>query len=159
MGKMRNSLIAALLLVNSLTAPALAQSVRAPVGNVIMARAGTSPLFVWNATPYVVQLGSDKLLGDPGLRALEATALSVLADKSRSLTATNVGIRVVYEKTGDVSPLYRTATFEGLEEVFTITADRKMLLASQQSFLTAVQDGKPAQGLKVDVSGALPPPY
>jgi hypothetical protein len=159
MDQTRNSLVAALLLVSSLTAPALAQSVRAPVGNVIMARAGTSPLFVWNATPYVVQLGSDKMLGVPGLRALEATALSVLADKSQSLTATNVGIRVVYEKTGDVSPLYRTTTFEGLEEVFTITVDRKTLLKSQQSLVTAVQGGKPAQGLKIDVSGALPPPY
>jgi hypothetical protein len=154
-----NRVIIALAAVILAGTPALAQSVRPLAGTVIMARAGAAPLYVWNATPYVAQLGTDKLLGDPGLHALEATAVTALAEKAKSQTSSTIAVRVVYEKTGAVSPLYRTATFEGLEDVFTITADRKALVGSAAAWATSLQGGKTPQGLTIAVTGALPTPY
>jgi hypothetical protein len=154
-----NRVIIALAAVMLAATPALAQSVRPLAGTVIMARAGASPLYVWNATPYVAQLGTDKMFGDPGLHAIEATAVTTLAEKAKSQTSSTIAIRVVYEKTGAVSPLYRTATFEGLEDVLTITADRKALLASASPWVTSLQAGKSPQGLTIAVTGALPTPY
>jgi hypothetical protein len=146
-----------LLLMSFLSAPALADAVRSIQGNVIMARAGDAPLFVWNATPYVGQLVNDKVLGDAGMRALEATALNALAQKARALDQKTVGMRVIYEKTGAVSPLYQTATFEGMEDVVTLTADRKALEAGLSAWTSQIQAGATPKGLTLAVTGKLPP--
>jgi hypothetical protein len=148
---------ATLLLGAFLVAPALADTVRPLAGNVIMARGGSTPLYVWNATPYVAQLVTDKLLGDPGLHALEATAVTALADKAKSATADTLSMRVVYEKTGAVSPIYGTPTMAGVETVVTLTAERKSLIASGAAWATQVGGGTTPAGLTLAVSGALPP--
>jgi hypothetical protein len=149
------ALAAALFLC--LAVPAPAATTRPLDGTVIMARAGANPLFVWNATPYVAKLRSDAVDGPTALHALEATAADSLASKASALTSATVGMRVVYEKTGAVSELYRTATFEGLEEVLTMTVNRKALLASNGAWASALQNGHTPAGVTIHLTGALPP--
>ncbi len=142
-----------------LAAPALAAQVRPLQGNVIMAKSTpAAALYVWNATPYVTQLVGDKLLGDPGMRAIEATALKALVAKAKGVHATELSIHVLYEKTGAVSPVYGTPTFMGMEKVATLRATRKRLLASGASWVDAVAAGTTPPGLTVEVTGKLPPP-
>jgi hypothetical protein len=158
MNRLSITLFTAMFLSSAISVSA-AQAARPLTGSVIMARAGTNPLYVWNATPYIAQLGTDKQLGEPGLRNLEATAVTALAEKASTLSSQTVSMRAVYEKTGAVSPLYRTSTFEGLEDVMTITVDRKALLASTAAWVTALEAGTTPHGVKIDITGALPPPY
>ena len=127
-------------------------------GQVILARTGSSALYIWDATPYVAQLVADGDLGSDGMRALEATALRALADRAKGSSADSVALRVVFQKSGAVSPVYGTATFEGMEEVMTLKAERKPLLAAATAWIEDLLHGKPASGLAIDVTGKLPPP-
>jgi hypothetical protein len=152
-----NRIALVVALVSLLAVPALAATTRPLDGTVIMARAGASPLYVWNATPYVAKLNSDAVYGPAALHALEATAVLTLASKAAALTSPSVGMRVVYEKTGAVSELYRTATFEGLEEVLTVTVDRKALAHSSSLWTSALEGGHTPPGVTIHLTGALPP--
>ncbi|MDE2482725.1 MAG: hypothetical protein KGN02_11090 [bacterium] len=148
-------ILAAFALASSV---ALAADVRPLAGSIVMARAGSSPIFLWNATDYVAKLVSDKVLGDDGMHALEATAVTGLAQKVASSSAATVAIRVVYAKTGAVSPVYGTPTFTGMENVLTISAPRGALVKNAGPWATQLADGKVPAGVKIVVSGKLPPP-
>jgi len=157
---MRNHLgrVGALLALATLcTAIAAAQSVRPVQGSVILARAGSAALYIWNATPYVAQLVSDKRLGDGGLNELEATALSILTERAKAAASDTLTVRVFYEKSGAVSPAYGSATFEGMEQLLTLSAERKALGESGSHWSAELLGGKTPTGLSVSVTGALPP--
>jgi hypothetical protein len=141
-----------------LIGPMLASAAVRPVeGTLVMARGGAQPLYLWNATNYVAHLVTDKLLGTDGMRALEASALQALVEKISGNTAKVVSLRVVYAKTGAVSPAYGTPTFAGMENVLTVTADRQSLLKHVASWQANIASGRTPAGVRIEVSGALPP--
>lgn len=132
-------------------------AVRPVEGPVLLARAGTDAQYLWNASLYVTHLLADKQGGSDGIHALEATAISALADKSRASQATTVRIKVVYAKTGDVSPVYGTATFTGMEDVLTLSAARSDLAKHAAEWTQQLAAGHVPAHLKVDMTGTLPP--
>jgi len=135
-----------------------APAVRPASGAVIMAKAsGDSTLFIWDATPYVTQLVSDKMLGDDGLHAIEATAIQALADKVKKASTAAVTVRELYSKTGAVSPVYGSPTFAGVERVVTIGAQRAALEKNAEAWSASLAKGTIPQGVTIDISGKLPP--
>ncbi len=111
--------LAALAALAGTPPPAAGQSVP---GHVILAKISGDALLLWDATPEVAAVVDGKLPDDAANERLERDALRVLADefpkveRSRSIT-----LRVLYDKTGDVSPVYGTATFAGVETYATLT--------------------------------------
>jgi hypothetical protein len=146
-----------LLTLATCTDYAFADATRPLQGTVILVHGGNAAIFLWNATPYVAQLVVEKTLGDDGMRAMEGTAVTALAAKAPSSTAATVSLRVLYEKTAAVSPAYGGPTLQGMENVMTLTADRKQLTQNATAWATSLQKGSVPSGLKVEVTGALPP--
>jgi hypothetical protein len=152
------ALVAAATLASAVFAPASAEPAVRPVeGPVLLSRAGADAQYLWNATLYVTHLVADKQGGADGVHALEATAIAALADKSKSSQATTVRIKVVYAKTGDVSPVYGTATFTGMENVLTLSAARSDLSKHAAEWTRQFAAGQVPAPVKVDMTGTLPP--
>jgi hypothetical protein len=137
---------------------AFAEPVRPVRGAVIVAQ--TSPgdaRLIWDATDYVTQLVAEKIAGDRGVRAIEATALRALAEKGKTLSATMLTLSVTYAKTGAVSPVYRSATFAGFEPLVTIAAKRAALAEHAAAWSAQLANGTIPRGVTVSVTGKLPP--
>jgi hypothetical protein len=145
-----------LLCASTLTA-AIAGSIRPAAGPVILARSGAQSTYLWDATPYVAQLVAEKNVGDGGLRTLEGTAVNILHDKARSSQAKTLTLRVVYTRSGAVSPVYGTLTFNGVEKLATFTVARAAITKGGAAWASNVADGKIPHDLKVQITGKLPP--
>lgn len=135
-----------------------APEIRPVSGAVIVTR--TTPAeagLLWDATPFVTQLVSEQLTDERGMRALEATALSALAEKGKSLAAPALTLKVTYARTGEVSPVYKSVTFAGFEPLLTIGAKRAALAQHAGAWSAQLAKGTIPQGLRVSVTGKLPP--
>jgi hypothetical protein len=154
---MRAILCSILLLASSVDI-ASADPIRPVLGPVILARTGVQSTYLWDATPYVTQLVADKDLGDTGMRALLGTAMSVIRLKAQTSHSKTLSLRVVYTRSGAVSPAYGTLTFNGVEKVATLTASRDSILKLGAGWAQEVADGKNPHGLAVEITGKLPPP-
>jgi len=134
-----------------------AETVRPFQGNLILARSGAQSTYLWDATDYVTQLVSDNDVGAAGMRDLQATAVRALAGKVRNSKSKTILLSVMYTKTGAVSPVYGTATFAGVEKVLTLTARgieiRKNGLEDAEMLLV----GRAPRGIKIIITGVLPP--
>ena len=135
-----------------------ADSVRPAVGPVILARSGIQATYLWDASPYVAQLVVESNVGDTGLRALEGTAVSVLRDKAILSHAKILILRVVYTRSGAVSPVYKTLTFEGVEKLAVLSVAREAVVQHGAAWPQDVEDGRIPPDLKVEITGKLPPP-
>ncbi len=136
---------------------AFAAQVRPVRGPVILARSGATSTYLWDASPYVAQLVSEKNLGDVAMRALEGTAVSVLREKAKSSHSKMLLLRIVYTRSGAVSPAYGTLTFNGVEKLATVTAARDAILKKGSAWPQNVTDGKIPRELKLEITGNLPP--
>jgi len=154
---LKRALICTVFVFVSAIGVARAESIRPVAGPVILARSGVQSTYLWDATPYVAQLVADKNVGDAGLRALEGTAVSVLRDKAASSHAKTLILRVVYTRSGEVSPVYGTLTFNGVEKLATLTAARDAIVKYGAAWAQDVADGRIPRELKVAISGKLPP--
>jgi len=142
----------------ALSGSAYAEPVRPISGAIIVAQ--TSPAgarLIWDATEYVTQLVADKLGGDAGVHAIEATALRALAEKGKALSATTLTLSVTYAKTGAVSPVYGSATFAGFEPLLTIAVKRGPLVEHAAAWSAQLANGTLPRGVTVSVTGKLPP--
>ena len=132
--------------------------VRPVLGAVIVTRtAPAEAALLWDATSYVTQLLSEKITDEPGMRALEATALRALAEKGKSLAAPELTLKVTYAKTGAVSPVYRSVTFAGFEQLVTIVAKRVALEQHADAWSLQLANGTIPKGVRITVTGKLPP--
>ena len=133
-------------------------AVRPLSGAVIVTR--TTPAdaaLIWDATPYVTQLVSERMTDERGMRALEATALRALADKGKTLGVATLTLKVTYARTGAVSPVYGGVTFDGFESVVTIVAARAALARNAGAWSGQLANGTVPKGVRVSVTGKLPP--
>lgn len=92
-----------------------------------------------------------------GLRDIEATAVRALADKAASLKKRSGVLRVLYARTGAVSPIYGSPTFEGTERLMTLSATGSALQRDAGVWIAQVLRGNIPIGLKITVTGKLPP--
>jgi hypothetical protein len=135
------------LLFLSLLAP-LASIADEP-GSVIMAKAGESPLFIWDATPVVAIEVKQKQDTQTSLAHLEAAAARILIAKMQGMKSLQqASVRVVYQKIGAVNPQYGQATMAGIENLVTVHATRAAAehaattVTSLPADFTATVDGK-----------------
>lgn len=152
------TLIVTVLAFASTLSAALSDTIRPATGPVILARSGAQSTYLWDATPYVAQLMTDKNVGDAGLHTLEGTAVSVLHDKALSSHAKTLILRVVYTRSGAVSPIYGSLTFNGVEKLATFTASRNSAVKYGAAWSQEVIAGKIPHDLDVQITGKLPPP-
>jgi hypothetical protein len=132
-------------------------AIRPMEGAFILARSGPQSTYLWDASPYVAQLVSDKVLGDQGMQALEATAVSELAVRAKSSSAQTLTVSIVYQRTGAVSPAYGVATFNGVEKVCTIVVSRVDVAKNGVMWVNEIGDGHVPHDVAIKISGQLPP--
>jgi len=128
------------------------------LGTVVVAKTGPAPLLLWDATTLITQVVQNKQPREAALRDLESQAMQILGQHARGLKHVKfLTIRVLYQKTGAVSPIYGTATFEGVERVFELTAFSKDARAHAKELADAIARGTIPRGVRLSVTGALPP--
>ncbi len=87
-----------------------------PPGKVVIARASEDATVLYDATPEVAAIVRDKLGDDTANARLEHDALRVLAKVASELSGSrSITVRITYAQSGDVSPVYGTPTFVGIE--------------------------------------------
>lgn len=118
----------------------------------------SSTLFLWEATPYVSRLVHDRVSGAAGLREMEATGVAALVKQAKGIHSRSIELRALYQKTGAVSPVYHAATLEGVERVFTMRADVRVLEKNAAVWAADLRRGITPRGLAILVTGSLPPP-
>jgi len=144
------------LLFLILAASAIATA--SPPGSVTLTRARGDALVVWDATDELTAIVAQKPTKKSALDRLESDAAQVFSERAPSLrkTAKTLTILVLYTKTGAISPVYHTATFEGVERLLTLKApvnqSAKATMWAQQ-----LRAGRTVSGLSIHVTGQLPP--
>jgi hypothetical protein len=147
----RRSIVTAFLIAAFVLPPAAHADVP---GNVIMAKAGDDPLFIWDATPAVQTELAKKQDTKASLGDLELAAAQILSDKLRSMKSLQqASVQIVYQKIGAVSPEYGTATFAGIEKLATIHATRAAIEAATSGATSL------PPGFTVTIIGTLPPQH
>jgi hypothetical protein len=135
---------------------ALASDLRPVDGPIILVRHGTIDGYLWFASAYVSDLVNDRLLGDDGMHALEATALSALLDKAHSSQAKTLTISVVY-KPPSATSIYGTPTVAHQQDLCVITIARDRAEKDGSAWVDSVADGRVPAEVDVQVTGKLPP--
>jgi hypothetical protein len=130
----------------------------APGGTVLLAKTGEQALVIWDATSTVTTIVSDKTPRDVALQTLESQAVTVAASKAPVLpSAKTITVRIIYEMSGDVSPVYKTATFTGFQHLVAVTVPKLDLAKNAASYSKALAAGTVPADVKVDKTGDLPP--
>jgi hypothetical protein len=141
----------------SMSRPASADD--AVPGAVVLARASSDALLIWDASDDVAAIVKDKASDADANARLERDAVRVLASHANEIgkSAKTITLRVIYSKTGAVSPVYGTPTFLGTERYATLSADAAPIADDRDRWKES--DGKlPAPGwLTWKVLGRLPP--
>ncbi len=98
-----------------------------PPGNVIVARTAGDALLIWDASVDIAGIVTNKTPDADANALLERDAARVLAASLSKVdkAATSITVRVIYQKTGAVSPVYGTATFAGVERYATLKLSGK----------------------------------
>lgn len=150
--------VAVLFVAVALLPRAVASAEPGVSGSIVVAKSGAAAMILWDATPEVIAAKNNQTPQAQTMLHLETLALQILHDKSAALThSKTMTIRVLYDKTGDVSPVYHTATFEGVEHVFDLTAPRRELVKQYAKLAAEVAQEKIAAPLHLDMTGTLPP--
>jgi hypothetical protein len=127
-------------------------------GHVVLARAEGDALLIWDSTAEVAAIVSDKLSDAAANARLERDALRVLAaEQSKVTSAKSITVRVVFSKTGDVSPVYGSPTFAGIERYATLKIDAADVSSDRDKWKELADDATPPAWVKFDVVGELPP--
>ena len=127
----------------------------------VIARLGADALVLWDATAVVTQIVSDKATDADANVRLERGALKALAETAPSLAdAKTITVRVIYAKTGAVSPVYGAATFAGVERYATLEisgADARSDAGKWKEAAAAGTAGPFPKSITFTVTGVLPP--
>ncbi len=129
-----------------------------PPGNVIVARPAGNALLIWDASADVAAIVANKTSDADAKTLLERDAARVLA---ASLSKTDIGassitLRVIYQKTGAVSPVYGSATFAGVERYATLRLSGRDARSDRDRWHELAGDGPLPAWFAFDVTGELP---
>jgi uncharacterized membrane protein len=92
-------------------------------GRAVLAKPDGDALVIWDASPVVASIVKSKTNDAGANDLLERDAVRVLATMAPDVdkSAKTITVRVIYSKTGAVSPVYGTPTFMGIERYATLT--------------------------------------
>jgi len=134
-----------------------AASQKAPASETsIVARSGTAAVLLWDATSTVASMLQKKVPDDVILSTIELKCARMLALKAPALPkARTIEIRVIYARTGAVSPIYGTPDFVSFERLLTVGAAASVL---RKGGVAMVQGPtiKNNRSFRITVTGKLP---
>jgi len=92
-------------------------------GHAVLAKPDGDALVIWDASPVVASIVKSKTADADANDLLERDAARVLVTMAPNVdkSAKTITVRVIYSKTGAVSPIYGTPTFMGIERYATLT--------------------------------------
>ncbi|HEY4439437.1 MAG TPA: hypothetical protein VGN14_03220 [Candidatus Elarobacter sp.] len=128
-------------------------------GHVIVARTGADALLIWDASSDVSAIVADKSSNEDAERRLQRDGLRIIVSSLGKLDASakTISVRIVYDKTGAVSPVYGAATLADVERYATLTVPA----AAIRAHTVVWRDVEPGKALPAWVSfrvtGQLPP--
>ncbi len=148
---------AATLVAASTRAQARADESKPP-GNVIVARPAGNALLIWDASADVTAIVANKTSDADARTLLERDAANALATSLSKVAndASSVTLRVIYQKTGAVSPVYGSATFAGVERYATLRISGKDARADRDRWRELAADNPLPAWFAFDVTGELP---
>jgi hypothetical protein len=129
------------------------------LGPVVLTRVHGEPTAIWDSTSDLAAIVATKPSAEDVLRRLEADALTVLVHKAKSLKGDEkaLTVQVIYQRSGAVSPTYQTATFLGVEHLFTLKAVVAEAETNAAAWSAQLKAGKIPAGVTINVTGKLPP--
>lgn len=129
------------------------------VGAIVTARAGADALLLWDATPRLISLIKSGTSNEQIFDTVESEAIVVARERESSLpkTTKSITVRVIYHRTGEVSPVYGAPTFAGIEKLVTVTVPYPELSSHANAWYASLAAGQTPADVKVDVTGKLPP--
>ncbi len=152
-----------LALTLSLPLAASADAPKFPGSAVVVATGNSSAnggkaLIIWDATDEVADIVAKKQDADTANGRLFHDSLHALAANVGALdkSASSVTVRIIYQKTGAVSPVYGTATLQGVERYATVTLVAKDAADNRESWQSLKDDAKLPDFVKVKILGTLP---
>ena len=127
----------------------------------VIARAGADALVLWDASTLVAQIVSDKASDADANARLANGALKALVQVAPRLDrAKSITVRVVYARTGAVSPVYGAATFAGVERYATLEISGSDAKADTGKWKEAAAGGSTSvlpKSVTFTITGKLPP--
>jgi outer membrane receptor protein involved in Fe transport len=128
-----------------------------PVPKFVVARASGSATVLYDATKQVSEIVRDKLDDEAADRRLQHEALRVLASVTPELPdAQTITIRITYAQSGEVSPVYGTPTFAGIERYANMSASAVDAKSDRDRWKEGVPGALPSW-ISFTVVGKLPP--
>ena len=128
-------------------------------GHAVLAKPDADALVIWDASPVVASIVKSKTADPDANDLLERDAAHVLATMAPNIdkSAKTITVRVIYSKTGAVSPVYGTPTFMGIERYATLTVPAADALSDRDKWKElAVKTPIPAW-FTFKIVGLLPP--
>lgn len=92
-------------------------------GRAVLSKSTGDALVIWDASKVVASIVRSKMADAAADGLLKRDAVRVLAKMLRNIdrTAKTITVRIIYAKSGDVSPVYGTLTFKGVEHYALLT--------------------------------------
>lgn len=136
--------------------PAYAQ--QAP-GNVILARVAGDALLVWDASPDVKTIAVNKLSDDAANALLRHDGLKAIAQSLSEINtkAKTVTVRIVYDRSGAVSPAYGSPTFAGVERYASLGMSWRDAITNRGNWKSLAANSPLPDWIQFKVTGSLPP--
>ena len=152
------SLVAAFALALPVFAPLAAPAQPVP-GAVSVARTTEDALIIWDASAEVGGFVSNKTPDDQANAQLRHDAVRVAAANISKIekSAKTVTVRVIYTKTGAVSPVYHSETFAGVVRYATLTFPYKEAAADKDHWKSLDAKGPLPGWMKYTILDKLPP--
>ena len=141
----------------AVTASALADD--AVPGHAVLAKPDGDALVIWDASPVVASIVKAKTNDDGANDLLERDAVHVLATMAPDVdkSAKTITVRVIYSKTGAVSPVYGTPTFMGIERYATLTVHASDVQGDRDKWKELDAKTAVPSWFAFKVTGLLPP--
>lgn len=137
--------------------PALARD--AAGEKIVLARAEGDALVLWDASDLVTQIVADRDPDPVANALLERGALRAAAQALPQLKgAKTIAVRVIYQRTGAVSPAYGAATFAGVERYALLTISAADAASDKGKWREAgtANTGPLPANVTFAITGALP---
>jgi len=150
--------LAFVLVLGVLGSPVRADEAAVP-GHIVVARVSDDALIIWDASPEIASIVTNKIADDAANNQLERDALKVLAQSLAKLekSAKSVTVRVIYNKTGAVSPVYGAPTFAGVERYATLEVPYKDAVSDRDKWKELDPKHAVPTWVAFKVIGQLPP--
>jgi hypothetical protein len=148
----------ALVAAGCLVAPAAALADEVP-GHAVLAKPDGDALVIWDASSVVAEIVKTKTADPAANDVLERDAAHVLATMVPNVdkSAKTITVRVIYSKTGAVSPVYGTPTFMGIEKYATLTVPAADAQTDRDKWKELDPKAAVPSWFAFKVTGLLPP--